>query len=103
MHQSVRRLAGALLLAALLGGCAQPPRLPPESAALPARVELRDVPFFPQEAYQCGPAALATMLGQRGLALTPGQLKDEVFIPGREGSLQLEMVAAARARGSASR
>ena len=35
------------------------------------------------------PAALATMLGQRGLALTPGQLKDEVFIPGREGSLQL--------------
>ncbi|HHK0959736.1 TPA: hypothetical protein ACQQQD_006485, partial [Pseudomonas aeruginosa] len=58
MHQSVRRLAGALLLAALLGGCAQPP----ESAALPARVELRDVPFFPQEAYQCGPAALATML-----------------------------------------
>ncbi|EPU4601474.1 PA2778 family cysteine peptidase, partial [Pseudomonas aeruginosa] len=61
MHQSVRRLAGALLLAALLGGCAQPPRLPPESAALPARVELRDVPFFPQEAYQCGPAALATM------------------------------------------
>ncbi|EIU3500045.1 PA2778 family cysteine peptidase [Pseudomonas aeruginosa] len=66
---------------------------------MPARVELRDVPFFPQEAYQCGPAALATMLGQRGLALTPGQLKDEVFIPGREGSLQLEMVAAARRHG----
>ncbi|HEJ5442805.1 PA2778 family cysteine peptidase, partial [Pseudomonas aeruginosa] len=83
----------------MLGGCAQPPRLPPESAALPARVELREVPFFPQEAYQCGPAALATMLGQRGLALTPGQLKDEVFIPGREGSLQLEMVAAARRHG----
>ena len=99
MHQSVRRLAGALLVSAMLGGCAQPPRLPPESAALPARVELREVPFFPQEAYQCGPAALATMLGQRGLALTPGQLKDEVFIPGREGSLQLEMVAAARRHG----
>lgn len=79
MHQSVRRLAGALLVSAMLGGCAQPPRLPPESAVLPARVELREVPFFPQEAYQCGPAALATMLGQRGLALTPGQLKDEVL------------------------
>ncbi|HFK2239403.1 TPA: hypothetical protein ACGXEV_006245, partial [Pseudomonas aeruginosa] len=37
----------------MLGGCAQPPRLPPESAVLPARVELREVPFFPQEAYQC--------------------------------------------------
>ncbi len=49
MHQSVRRLAGALLVSAMLGGCAQPPRLPPESAALPARVELREVPFFPRK------------------------------------------------------
>lgn len=99
MHQSVRRLAGRCCsphcsaAARSRRGCRR------KAAALPARVELRDVPFFPQEAYQCGPAALATMLGQRGLALTPGQLKDEVFIPGREGSLQLEMVAAARRHG----
>ncbi|KQB28399.1 hypothetical protein AOA77_06060 [Pseudomonas paraeruginosa] len=99
MHQPLKRLAAALLVATWLRGCAQPPRLPPQSAALPVRMELGEVPFFPQEAYQCGPAALATMLGQRGLGLTPGQLKDEVFIPGREGSLQLEMVAAARRHG----
>jgi len=54
------------------------------------------VPFFPQSAYQCGPAALATMLNQRGVITSPGLLKDQVYIPGREGSLQVEMVAAAR-------
>ena len=63
---------------------------------LPERVELTDVPFFPQDAYQCGPAALATMLNQRGVLTTPGALKDKVYIPSREGSLQVEMVAAAR-------
>jgi tetratricopeptide (TPR) repeat protein len=71
--------------------------LPPETSRLPERVELSSVPFFPQSAYQCGPAALATMLTQRGVLTSPGLLKDKVFIPGREGSLQVEMVAAARA------
>lgn len=71
--------------------------LPPEASRLPERVELSSVPFFPQTAYQCGPAALATMLNQRGIVTSPGLLKDRVFIPGREGSLQVEMVAAARA------
>lgn len=71
--------------------------LPPEASRLPERVELTDVPFFPQSAYQCGPAALATMLNQRGIVTSPGLLKDKVYIPGREGSLQIEMVAAARA------
>ena len=70
--------------------------LPPETSRLPERVELSDVPFFPQSAYQCGPAALATMLNQRGATTSPGLLKDQVFIPDREGSLQIEMVAAAR-------
>lgn len=71
--------------------------LSPEASRLPERVELSSVPFFPQSAYQCGPAALATMLNQRGVVTSPGLLKDRVFIPGREGSLQVEMVAAARA------
>ena len=70
--------------------------LPPETSRLPERVELSDVPFFAQSAYQCGPAALASMLNQRGVVTSPGLLKDQVFIPGREGSLQIEMVAAAR-------
>jgi len=71
--------------------------LPPETSRLPERVELSDVPFFAQNAFQCGPAALATVLNHRGVITSPGLLKDKVFIPGREGSLQVEMVATARA------
>lgn len=87
---------GLLLLATLLAGCAAQPVLSPQAERLPERVELSEVPFFPQADYQCGPAALATMLNQRGVVTTPGLLKDRVFLPGREGSLQVELVAAAR-------
>lgn len=98
MHKSLSSLGFlSFALIVLLAGCAKSPLLPPETSRLPERVELSSVPFFPQSAYQCGPAALAAMLNQRGVVTSPGLLKDRVFIPGREGSLQVEMVAAARA------
>ena len=59
-------------------------------------VDLVDVPYFAQEDYQCGPAALAMVLRYSGLAATPGELAPRVYLPGRQGSLQIEMVAAAR-------
>ena len=97
MHQSLRQKACGLVLAGLLlGGCATAPPLSSKVEQLPERVELSEVPFFPQAEYQCGPAALATMLNQRGVTTTPGLLKDRVFLPGRDGSLQVELVAAAR-------
>ncbi|MCW9058975.1 MAG: PA2778 family cysteine peptidase [Gammaproteobacteria bacterium] len=68
-------------------------------AGLPEQVELVDVPFFPQEAYQCGPAALATLLLDQGIPVEPAALVPEVYVPARQGSLQAEMLAAARARG----
>lgn len=67
---------------------------------LPPQAERRDAPFHPQEAYQCGPAALATALGAAGIARSPEVLKDEVYIPAREGSLQPEMLASARRSGT---
>lgn len=81
----------------LLGACARTPIVPVGVAGLPEQVELDEVPFFPQEDYQCGPAALATMLTQRGIATRPEQLVERVYLPQRKGSLQVEMVAAARA------
>ncbi|MCQ4313364.1 PA2778 family cysteine peptidase [Pseudomonas stutzeri] len=92
----IRRL---VLLSAvlLLGACARTPIIPIGSAELPEQVELAEVPFFPQAAYQCGPAALATMLVQRGVNTGPDQLVERVYLPERKGSLQVEMVAAARA------
>ena len=95
-------LAGALLLLFIVGGCATPQVAtliahPP--AALPERAELTSVPFYPQERYQCGPAALATALVYSGVAIKPEALVEQVYLPAREGSLQAEMLAAARRHG----
>lgn len=92
-------MAAAFAAAVALGGCAQAPKLPSSVETLPERVELRDVQFFPQQEFQCGPAALATVLNQRGVRVTPRQLKERVFLPQRQGSLQVELVAAAREQG----
>ena len=91
------------LVLALVSGCATAPqssRLATDPPAdLPERVELTEVAFFPQEKYQCGPAALATVLDWQGLDADPDDLVAEVYVPERKGSLQAEMRAATRARG----
>lgn len=75
---------------------AQPP------ADLPRRLNLTAVPFFPQTALQCGPAVLATLLQHTGRPVSPDTLARAVFVPGRGGSLQLEMLAAGRAHDAVS-
>jgi tetratricopeptide (TPR) repeat protein len=90
----------ALLLALLLlVGCAGPSRLAQLPAELPERVELTATPFHPQTEHHCGPAALATVLAAAGRKVEPAALAMEVYLPGRQGSLQAELAAAARARG----
>lgn len=64
-----------------------------------ASAELDATPFFPQSDYQCGPAALATVLGASGVTATPESLVPLVYIPARRGSLQVEMQAAPRKYG----
>lgn len=93
-------LAAAALAAVLLGGCASFTAIDPDDAFSepPRGVELTDAPYFPQEALQCGPAALAETLVWSGYETTPGELKPDLFIPEREGTLQTEMKAQTRAR-----
>ena len=87
-------------LAVALAGCAASPQLADGLArGAPRSIELRETPFFPQEDYQCGPAALATLLRASGLDVTPETLAPEVFVPGLRGSLQLEMIGATRRHG----
>ncbi|MDO8596119.1 MAG: PA2778 family cysteine peptidase [Sulfuricaulis sp.] len=82
-------------------GCAtlQTDRVRATANAFPQPVELTAVPFFPQEEYQCGPAALATVLNWTGVSVTPDQLAQQVYLPERQGSLQLEMIGASRRQG----
>lgn len=92
------------LLVVLLTGCATQTRalLQKPDANLPRHVELMSTPFFPQEQYQCGPAALAMSLNAAGIATTPEALEPQVYVPQREGSLQVEMLAAGRRNGALS-
>ena len=85
----------------LLVGCATPQtrQLLASAATFPPSVELTTVPFFPQQEYQCGPAALATVLNYAGLSVTPDELVPQVYLPKRQGSLQFELLAAARRHG----
>lgn len=71
--------------------------LPPSVAGA---VELASVPFFPDDEDQCGPAALATVLQSAGIARDPAQLKSQVYLPERRGSLQFELLGAARRAGA---
>ncbi|HHJ16083.1 MAG TPA: bacteriocin-processing peptidase family protein [Gammaproteobacteria bacterium] len=97
-HDGLTVVAGrllAVLCIALLQACATPH--PPEvfSPALPPTAELTDTPFFAQDDYQCGPAALAMVLQADAVEVTPQQLQPLVYLPDNKGSLQVEMLAAA--------
>ena len=90
----------AATLAALLAGCAGSPRLAEGlPAAAPRSVELASVPFHPQEDFQCGPAALATVLGASGVAIEPAALAPQTYTPRRKGTLQADLIGAARRHG----
>lgn len=83
-------LSGLFLL--LLAGCSSLPAPGPVAAG----GHHLDVPFFAQQAYHCGPAALAGVLNFNGVTITPDELVNQVYLPERRGSLTLEMQAAPR-------
>ena len=86
---------------ALLTGCAAPQAAALRAAppAGPVRVELDRVPFHPQRDYECGPAALATVLEWAGRPVDVDTLVRQVYLPARLGSLQPELSAAIRRQG----
>ncbi len=97
--------AALLVLPAAVTGCAsldapQTRGLAEQAGDLPDRSNLQDTPFFPQTPFHCGPAALATALLAAGISTTPEALSDGLFLPAREGTLQIEMLAAARRAGA---
>lgn len=97
------RLSYLVLFASLLSACITAP----QSAVLQQQtnpellepIAISQLPFFPQTAYQCGPAALATMLVHSQVAVTPEQLVPLVYVPARKGTFQVEMIAATRSYG----
>ena len=92
-------LPAAALFLGLAGCASSPPLADGLPAGMSRSLELRDTPYFPQQEYQCGPAALATVLGASGVAVQPDALAPQVYLPKRHGSLQAELIGAARRHG----
>ena len=99
--QSVGGILVLVFLLSLVTGCAslRQVEMPPLPEKLPLSHEITAVPFFPQEEYQCGPAALAMAISWSGMPIRPEDLVEEVYTPARKGSLQMAMIAAARRHG----
>jgi tetratricopeptide (TPR) repeat protein len=57
---------------------------------------LISVPFFAQREHECGPAALAMALAWSGTPAEPDALTGELLTPERKGTLQPDLIAAAR-------
>ncbi len=98
--RTARRVA-VMVLAVGLAGCAatQTEQLLEQPGDLPPQAEIAEVPFFPQERYHCGPAALAMVLAWSGLPVTAEDLVSQVYTPGREGTLRSDILSGSRRNG----
>lgn len=89
-----------LALAFVLSGCVSLPQSDALKTAAPASLPRQvalEVPFFGERDNYCGPSSLAMVLGHAGVEAAVPDLAEQVFLPGREGSVQVEMLAAPRA------
>jgi tetratricopeptide (TPR) repeat protein len=91
------RPLSAVLLSLLLAstGCATT-RVQTIEPAQPTSAAISSVPFRAQEGYDCGPATLSMTLAWSGVDVPIAELIREVYTPDRKGSLQPDLVAAAR-------
>ncbi len=89
----------ALCLLVLPAFCASAGKVGPDGAAIGG------IPFFSQEAYQCGPAALATVMdfwyGKTGrdVWVTPEQIAADIYSPSARGVLGFDLERYARQHG----
>jgi tetratricopeptide (TPR) repeat protein len=92
-------LAGLLIV---LTGCQTPPQtklLLAEPPAIARQHLIPHVPFYPQQEYFCGPTTLSEVAGFYGLEKDPATIAPTTFIPGLQGTLQIEMTSATRQLG----
>lgn len=87
-----------IILFVFLQGCASVPGVPNAQRKSVLRV-IDNVPFFPQEEYQCGPASLASVLNYWGVSATPEEIGKAIYSQSARGTLNIDMVLYAQTRG----
>jgi ABC-type bacteriocin/lantibiotic exporter with double-glycine peptidase domain len=60
---------------------------------------IENVPFFPQQAHQCGPASLGGVLNYWGAIVTPEEITAEIYSASAKGTLNLDMVLYPQKKG----
>lgn len=65
--------------------------------------KVENVPFYSQLSYQCGPASLAGVLNFYGEAETPDKIARAIFRDNIRGTVTLDMILYARAKGFSTR
>ena len=60
---------------------------------------IRDVPFYAQETYQCGPASLAGVMNYWKIDVTPDDIAEEIYSRSAKGTLNMDMVIYPQKKG----
>lgn len=85
----------AAFAACLLGCAGQVDTLKPASSGL----YIEGVPFFPQDEYMCGPAALASVVGYYGSEAGMEAVAKEVYSEKLKGTLPMDLLLYAKSKG----
>ncbi|MEP4890271.1 MAG: PA2778 family cysteine peptidase [Aliiglaciecola sp.] len=103
--KNIRRVAQWLLIVGCfwLAGCQSTPQANALKTSAPTDIprqkNLDGVPFYAQQEFYCGPTTLSEIFTYYGKPVSSEQIAPKLFIPERQGSLQLEMVSATRQYG----
>jgi ABC-type bacteriocin/lantibiotic exporter with double-glycine peptidase domain len=92
----LERWMGSVLALLLFGvSCAT---TAPSKAPETARV-IKNVPFYPQEEFQCGPSSLAGVLNYRGIRVSPEEIGRQIYSKSAKGTLTLDLILYAERTG----
>jgi ABC-type bacteriocin/lantibiotic exporter with double-glycine peptidase domain len=99
-HLSQKFLALALVAWTMSAGCTAPGGLRFSPEAQPARsyLYIADVPFYPEDSHQCGPASLAAVLNYWGIQATPEEVYRATYKPQFKGTPEIDLWSYASAR-----
>ena len=83
------------ILVLFVSSCAEQPLV---RETKPLRM-IENVPFHPQEMFQCGPASLAEVFNFWGVKVSPEEVAQAIYSPSAKGTLNLDMVLYAKKKG----
>lgn len=64
-----------------------------------ANIIIKNVPFYPDESCQCGPASLAMVMNYLQVMVKPEEIAEDIHSKSAHGTLNLDMVLYARRKG----